>query len=283
MKKHATIIREPVAIGRFYPQNKDQVEKAVNDYFAQVPSSEKKSTPWAVLLPHAGYVYCGSVLAKTLKGLSLPETLLILCPNHTGRGKTFSVWPEGEWKTPIGNFLVDDTLVNTLVDETLFQRDYLAHLGEHSIEVLLPFLACTQEFGLPKLIPVCVGIQDTNMLMQAGAAIADFLSKTNAEGKKIGLVISSDMNHYESHDICMEKDQTALNAIAANDPVALLRVCTQNHITMCGVGPCALAMFAAQFLGKTLKSTLIAHTTSAEASGNYRQTVGYAGLHFFLE
>ncbi|MBQ7618143.1 MAG: AmmeMemoRadiSam system protein B, partial [Desulfovibrio sp.] len=89
------IIREPVAIGRFYPQNKEQIAEVVPAYFAKVRPQikDKPAQPWAVLLPHAGYFYCGEVLAATLTDLELPETIMLICPNHTGRGKAFGVWP----------------------------------------------------------------------------------------------------------------------------------------------------------------------------------------------
>ena len=63
--------------------------------------------PWGLMLPHAGYVYCGRVLGATLAGVELPRTLIVLCPNHTGRGQTLGVWPEGAWLTPLAPLPVD--------------------------------------------------------------------------------------------------------------------------------------------------------------------------------
>ena len=270
-------IREPVAIGRFYPQNKDQLEAVIPSYLSEGTAAGQK--PWAVLLPHAGYVYCGKVLGATLHGLTLPDTLIILCPNHTGRGKPFGVWPEGSWKMPFGLFPVEHEIASRLTLGGLFQADYLSHLGEHSIEVLLPFLYYACGMKRPSIVPVCIGVHDPVLLQKAAQDLQALLAALEAEGRAVGLIVSSDMNHFESHEVCMRKDDLALQRIQASDPGGLLAVCAKEHITMCGVGPCALAMYAAQALG-TFSSTLIAHTSSAEASGNYRQTVGYAGLHF---
>ncbi|MCR4667301.1 MAG: AmmeMemoRadiSam system protein B [Desulfovibrio sp.] len=278
------IVREPVAIGRFYPQNSDMLVKTVSDCLG---SPERNGTceetrPWAVLLPHAGYMYCGGVLGKTLQGVRLPDTLLILCPNHTGRGKPLSVWPYGSWQTPMGNVRCESTLAARLVDEPSFSSDFLAHLGEHAIEVLLPFLAFTQEEGdLPSIIPVCVGVHGAPSLEQAGEELAHFIKGVEEDGQRLGVVVSSDMNHYESHEVCLKKDEKALRCIENADPEALLDVCMKEHISMCGAAPCALLLYAARSLG-TLSSVCMAHTTSAEASGNFRQVVGYAGIRFFL-
>lgn len=278
------IVREPVAIGRFYPQNRDQLEEALAAYTQTGPSKYplKASAvqPWALLLPHAGYIYCGNVLAATLAGLKLADTLLIFCPNHTGRGRPLSVWPDGAWKTPLGDFPVASELCQELTDQGSFSADYSAHQGEHAIEVLLPFLS-TARASLPAIVPVCVGTQQPGQLRQAGKELAFFLRSLEARKRSYGIIISSDMNHFEDHTTCLAKDELALEKIAAADSDGLLAVCREQSITMCGAAPCALVMYAASHLG-TLSSQLVAHTSSAEASGNYRQTVGYAGLRFYL-
>ncbi|MBO4335059.1 MAG: AmmeMemoRadiSam system protein B [Desulfovibrio sp.] len=279
------IVREPVAIGRFYPQNRDQVEAALAEFGktgpARYPVEARAEEPWALLLPHAGYIYCGNVLAATLAKLKLADTLLIFCPNHTGRGQPLSVWPDGAWKTPVGNFPVAGDLCKELASHDAFTLDYAAHLGEHAIEVLLPFIYATSG-SLPAIVPVCVGTHNPDKLRQAGQELASFLQSLEARQRSYSIIISSDMNHFEDHATCLAKDELALARIAAADSDGLLAVCREQSISMCGVAACALVMYAASHLG-TLKSQLVGHTSSAEASGNFRQTVGYAGLRFFLE
>ena len=183
---------------------------------------------------------------------------------------------------PLGFFPVDEEIVQILTRGGLFESDYISHLGEHSIEVLLPFIyyACGQK--IPKIVPICVGTHDPKRLARAAGNLVSVWQNLSHAGKKLGLIISSDMNHFESHEVCMKKDALALERILAGDPDGLLAVCSKEKITMCGVGPCALSLYAAKILGN-FSSRLISHTTSAEASGNFNQTVGYAGLHFFLD
>ncbi|MBQ7738364.1 MAG: AmmeMemoRadiSam system protein B [Desulfovibrionaceae bacterium] len=281
-----TVIREPVAIGRFYPQNRDQLEECIPAYFqaglellAETKQPTPTTPPWAILLPHAGYVYCGKVIGATLGKIKLPETLIILCPNHTGRGQPFSVWPDGFWKMPFGNFPIATDIVKLITQNQLFVPDYLSHLNEHSIEVLLSFLfySCGQK--LPAIVPISIGTHNQQALQAAGLEMARVLKKLESENRQVGLIISSDMNHYEDHETCMAKDNLALEKIINNDPDGLLQVCSEKNITMCGVAPTALMLYAAKYL-LPLKPKVIYHTSSAEASGNFRQTVGYAGLHF---
>lgn len=94
------LIRNPVAAGRFYPAAPADLIREVRACLdagaairrpgvqdASAPAeTEAVSRPWGLMLPHAGYVYCGRVLGTTLAGVELPRTLVVLCPNHTGAG-----------------------------------------------------------------------------------------------------------------------------------------------------------------------------------------------------
>lgn len=278
------MIRQPVAIGRFYPQNAEQLHEAIPYYFALARAERKEivpKNPWALMLPHAGYVYCGKVIAQTLLDVCLPEELIILCPNHTGRGKPLGVWPKGAWRMPFGDCPVSEDLASFLTKNEIFVPDYLSHQNEHSIEVLLPFLyyACGQK--TPHIVPVCIGTQNPDYLKLASLELSRLLNGAKSQGRHIGLIVSSDMNHYEDHETCMRKDNLALHEIFQGNGESLLAVCARENITMCGVAPMAMALFCADHAGKR-EVTLLAHTSSAEASGNFRQTVGYAGVHIAL-
>ena len=90
------------------------------------------------------------------------------------------------------------------------------------------------------------------------------------------------MNHYESEKRTLEKDNMALESALAADPDTLLETVAREEISMCGAGPLALALYAGQALGK-LDVDLVAHDTSARASGDTEHTVGYAGLRLYLD
>jgi len=64
------------------------------------------------------------------------------------------------------------------------------------------------------------------------------------------------------------------------DPEGLLRTCGENRISMCGVVPTAIMLFAAKELGAK-EAKLIKHATSGDVSGDYDAVVGYAGIIVF--
>lgn len=265
--------RQPVAAGRFYPGQAAGLREEIKKF---LPLTSSKTPLWGVMLPHAGYVYCGDVIGKTLAAQALPSRLVVLCPNHTGRGVPLSVWPEGQWLTPLGPVDVDSELAAELISSGGgFAPDLRAHLGEHSIEVILPFLQ-TQNPDV-SVVPVCVGVRDPEFLARAGRALAKILKGRD----DVGLVVSSDMNHYENEKVTFAKDDLALERALAADPAGLLEVVAKNDISMCGAAPLALALYAARDIGGA-KVEVVAHETSGKASGDFEHTVGYAGLRLRL-
>ncbi|MDE6735357.1 MAG: AmmeMemoRadiSam system protein B [Desulfovibrio sp.] len=280
-------VRQPVAAGRFYPANPQALRREVRRFLAAsedaaLPGRSRKA--WGCMLPHAGYVFSGAVAGATLDGLTLPRRLVILCPNHTGRGEPLGVWPGGAWLTPLGEVSVDEALAQALMAAGGgFRPDVHAHLGEHSIEVLLPFLQETASEGgrgLHSVVPVCVGTRHPGALARAGEALASVLGRP--ENADVGVVVSSDMNHYENVRRTEQKDALALERALAADATGLLRVVEEADISMCGAAPLALALFAAERLGR-VRVELAAHDTSATASGDTEHVVGYAGLRLWLE
>lgn len=270
--------RNPIAADRFYPGNPAKLQEEVQYWLNSASGGEKPARPWALMLPHAGYIFCGSVLGKTLSGQTLPSRLIILCPNHTGRGAAFSVWPEGEWLTPLGAARVDSQLAREILQASpLFQADTLAHAGEHSIEVILPFLQ--EQVPDLSIVPICVGSQNPQILREAAKALASVLKQP--QNQNCGLIISSDMNHYEDEKTTIKKDEEALRAALAANPDELLKVVRRDNISMCGAGPLALALYTAQDMGKA-RVEFAAHDTSGKASGDFRHVVGYAGLRLYM-
>lgn len=290
------LVRQPVVAGRFYPGEAEALRREVRHFLAvdatpagadgkAAAAPDSAVRPWGCMLPHAGYVFSGAVAGATLAGMRLPRRLIILCPNHTGRGRELGVWPGGAWLTPLGPVAVDEPLATALAGcGGGFAPDVHSHLAEHSIEVLLPFLQVALEeaerpAGRMLMVPVCVGTRHAGTLARAGRALAALLARP--ENADVGLVVSSDMNHYEDERRTMQKDALALERALAADADGLLRVVEEENISMCGAAPLALALYAARGIG-SVRVELVAHDTSASASGDTRHTVGYAGLRLLL-
>ncbi|MCR5258006.1 MAG: AmmeMemoRadiSam system protein B, partial [Desulfovibrio sp.] len=114
-------------------------------------------------------------------------------------------------------------------------------------------------------------------------ALARAIAETDPDG--IGIIVSSDMNHYESEETTLEKDKIALAQVAAENPGGLLEACRRHHVTMCGCSPMALALWCVQALrreGEAVpKPAVVVHDSSGRVSRDHAHVVGYAGCHVF--
>jgi AmmeMemoRadiSam system protein B len=264
------MMRSPAVAGSFYPARPD----AVLAQAARLVAGDVPATPAvAVVCPHAGWMYSGELAGRLLARTVVPERVLVLAPNHTGRGTRASLWPDGAWRLPGLDIPVDAPLVQRLLEESsLLRADHDAHLDEHAIEVLLPLLGARQPaLHLAAAVLGGLGWPECEAL---GAAIARVISTA---GSPILLVASSDMNHYLSDEETRAIDQKALDPLLALDPRGLWDAVRAHGITMCGYIPTTVALIAAKALGAS-KATLVGHTTSADAGGDRDRVVGYAAV-----
>lgn len=264
------MIRRPAVAGQFYPIGKESLKKAVDEYLAFDVDPKKVI---GVMSPHAGYIYSGKTAGRTFASCKIPGKCIVLAPSHTGIGSKVAIMSEGEWMTPLGNTPIDSNLAKKLIAKChLITNDTTAHVAEHSLEVQIPFL----QFARPDvhIVPISLQYISFDNCEVLGNAIADVIKES---GEDILIVASTDMNHYESQDVTIKKDDLAIEKIEALDPKGLLNVCEKNNITMCGVIPVAVMLIAAKKLGAN-QAELIEHTTSGDFAGDYDSVVGYAGM-----
>jgi len=266
------MIRQPAVSGSFYPAQPQALAREVRACLEGAPPKREEPTLLA-MVPHAGYVYSGRVAGLTLAQANLAGTLLLLGPNHTGMGAPLAVWSKGGWSTPAGTMQVDEPLAQALLDaQGGLVHDESAHLREHSLEVLLPFLEAVRP-GFTG-VPVCVAEPSLNGLGRAARAVAGVL---RGRPERVTLVVSSDMSHFESAQRAKELDSMALGAVLELDGVGLYSVVREAGISMCGVLPMTLGLLIAKELGAT-RAELIAYANSGDITGDFRKVVGYAGV-----
>ncbi|MCI0413481.1 AmmeMemoRadiSam system protein B [bacterium] len=265
-------LRAAAVAGYFYSGEKSRLEKELSEL---LPAKKEKVRARAIVVPHAGYMYSGSVAGEVYASVELPETFIILCPNHTGSGSDFDLWSEGEWSTPLGSAQVDVELCRQLMRN--FPRsvtDGTAHLREHSLEVQLPFLQYLKEKF--SFVPLCIRQWDYSYLEDLGHALAKIVSSA---GRDVLIIASSDMTHYESQQSAEKKDRLAIQQMELMNPKGLYDTVHENDISMCGYLPATAAMIAAKDLGAT-SGRLLKYATSGDVTRDYSSVVGYAGLIF---
>lgn len=262
-------LRKPCVAGRFYPGSRASLAREVASFLREGPREDAV----AIICPHAGYVYSGAVAGAAYSSVNIPDRVILLGPNHTGLGPDASVMPSGTWEIPTGAVEVDAPLASKLLSSSpLFKSDLSAHMMEHSLEVQLPFIHAVNPGA--KIAPVTVMRADAKECEEMGKALASVVS---GEAGKVLIVVSSDMNHYEPDRETRVKDAIAIKKVEGLDARGLLDAARERGITMCGVLPAAIAIFAARALGAR-SARLISYATSGEVSGDMDAVVGYAAI-----
>ncbi len=262
--------RSPAVAGSFYPGDTKSLSAEIQKH---IEERTDKSRVAGIVSPHAGFMYSGDVAGAVYSRIEIPDTVIIIGPNHTGQGPRVSVMTEGTWSMPFGEVEIDAELARTVCESSsLIHADSMAHQSEHSLETQIPFLQYfKKEF---KIVPIClmrVSLEECEEVARAVAGAVERLSRTAL------IVASSDMTHYESHDSAKRKDQKAIDRILQMDAKGLFETVRDNDISMCGVNPVTVMLMCTGRMGAG-RAELVKYMTSGEVSGDMDHVVGYAGM-----
>jgi hypothetical protein len=220
-------------------------------------------------------MYSGPVAAHAYYNLAIdgkPDTVVILGPNHTGVGSGLALVTEGIWRTPLGDAHIDSAAGHEILRHSdIVDVDHSAHTQEHSIEVQLPFLQYLYGSAF-KFVPIGFLMQDFESSREVGEAVA----KATA-GKNVVIIASTDMTHYEPHEMAQKKDSRALSALEKLDEQLFYATVENYRLTACGYGPVVAMLTAAKILGAK-KGQLLCYKTSGDVTGDYSAVVGYASV-----
>ncbi len=274
-------VRSAAVAGSFYPAQAGELKRLLEECFLSSPLGPQVAhTPSPALLggivPHAGYVYSGPCAAHLYARLDNDIRLVILLGvNHRSRGARAALSGAEFWETPLGRVEIDRDVGERLLSEIdCLTEDDRPHLEEHSIEVQLPFLqSVLEKFAF---VPVSLSHLTIEECRRLGQALARLVEAKKAAGDKILLLASSDLNHYRSPKETLRLDRLALEKVLALDPAGLLETVEENDISMCGVIPTAVFLFAANALGAK-QAQLLKHCHSGDAVP-MREVVGYASV-----
>lgn len=288
--------RPPAVAGSFYPAEPRQLEALVDGLLegaagAAATTASARSL-LGILVPHAGLVYSGLVAAAAwvLTPAAEPSAIVLLGTNHVAAWLDgVAAWPAGAWSTPLGALAVDAGLAaEACALGEPFAVDPAAHLGEHSIEVQLPFVARLLP-GVP-IVPLAVGSGTGDRARAGGERLGQLLARRRAEGVRPLLVISTDMAHYPPTSIARQVTDALSPSILAMDSAGLaageaaIRRSGARGVAcgMCGIEPSVLGLAALRAAGAT-RAVALASATSADAGGDPGRTVGYLAVAFFAD
>ena len=271
-------VKQPAVAGSFYPEDASMLRTTVDAYLAAAGKSGPGSGRLlALIAPHAGYLYSGSIAAHSYRHLSEREveTVILIGASHAASFSGASVYAGEGMATPLGTVKIAKKIARELLNEKAgvqFAPD--AFSREHSLEVQLPFLQ--QTLKNVRVVPILIG----NPTQASFAHLADKLTEIIRKEPKTIILTSTDLSHYHDSRTAIAMDKKVIDAIARMSPEDLERLLVSGEGEMCGGYPVILTMMIARNLGAT-NGVLFKSANSGDVTGDKSRVVGYAAMGIY--
>ncbi|MBU4140987.1 MAG: AmmeMemoRadiSam system protein B [Candidatus Omnitrophica bacterium] len=264
-------IKKPVVSGAFYPDSAKILAAEIKRFLDWAEVGKKDKDVLALISPHAGYEYCGSVAAygyKAIKDRPI-RTVVIIGPSHYEYFDGVSVYPQGAWQTPLGNVPVDAELANTLINSHANISFYeSAFAREHSVEVQIPFLQIVLDNF--KIVPVIMGkFSDENCRILSQA-----LLEATKDREDVLIVASTDMSHDHPYDEARKIDNLTIKELERLDPESLYYKLVSEECELCGAACVITTLLYAKGRGAD-DIEIMKYANSGDITGDKRRVVGY--------
>lgn len=259
MRQH----RAPAVAGLFYPEDPQELRRVVNTML-DVPQTI--APPKAIIAPHAGYQYSGSI-AGTVYAQLAPlrkqiTRVVLLGPAHRVGFEGIAVSNADAFDTPLGDIPLDKQAIAQLLLLPQVHVFEAAHRQEHSLEVHLPFLQTTlDKFSL---IPLVVGEVSAD-------DVADVIDALWG-GDETLVVVSSDLSHFHDYHDARVIDAETTRAIEHLEPQSI------GFENACGRNPVNGLLIVAKRRGLTVQTLDLRN--SGDTAGPRDRVVGYGAYAF---
>ena len=292
-------IRPPVAAGSFYPLEPELLRTTLQQLYAGVPTPSPEGRLAAVIVPHSGYEFAGSVAAHAFRELQPGQydRVIILAPSHFSSFEGLSIPAADAFVTPLGVVPIDRDAVDRVIYSALIDVRALhynknsdhkpLHENEYSIEVLLPYLQ--ERLVQFQIVPIMVGtLNDAQGRFNANSVSAVAESLKEIVDDRTLIVVSSDFTHF-GNDFSFRPFNTNIpEAIQGLDTKAFELIVARNldeyrnymkvtKNTICGNLAIQIMM---ELLPRHTKGKLLAYDMSLRHTQNVDRSVSYAALSF---
>jgi AmmeMemoRadiSam system protein B len=264
---HKPALRPPAVAGTFYPQEAAGLRAAVAQHMAECTAPAGTRRPKALIVPHAGYPYSGTVAGCAFRLLQETDGtvrhVVLLGPSHRVPLRGLALPSVAAFATPLGAIPIDEAGRRRLRELGLAGVADGPHAAEHSLEVQLPFLQCVLR-GEFDLLPIAAGLAPPELVARALEAVWN--------GADTLVVISSDLSHYHTFDEARRIDATTTRAI-------LEKRSDLADAQACGARCINGLMQVARRRGLTAE--LLDQRNSGDTAGDRSRVVGYGSYALY--
>jgi len=244
------------------------------DAFPQQAADAGKAR--AIIAPHASWEISGHTASAAFNAASGREisTVVVIGPLHERKEEGIFLSDSDIFETPLGDIAVDTELCEELEScGTSFIMNDIPHLGEHSIEILLPFIK--RYFPKAKLVPILVGGSKPSLVSSLARGLD--LVFTPLLDSVLFIVSTNLSDHLEAAQSHAHSD-IFLKLALDGDRDGLLAALDASEISACGTIACA-ALLGTQFM-RGRSGRIVAESSSSDKNDEKGKLVRYAALAF---
>jgi len=277
-------IRNPAVAGSFYPGDATGIDTMLTRLFRYERSGSPTTQPKALIVPHAGWIYSGSVAAAAFQSFERYSlhTIVLLGNAHAALFDGIAVAPHDAWRTPTGIVPIDRVMRSRLteIDPRLYRHSEEAHRRDHVLEVQVPMLQHVLQAGF-MILPVLFGRNANDVHRICARQLLSVITDDDL------LVASSDLSHYPSRHDGEAIDRTTLQLMAGMDIEGLER--HESAVMRQGVPGLETAFCSPDAVRTVLETSrlkhwhgeVIAYSNSGDAEKGKRScVVGYGSVLF---
>ncbi len=272
---YAQDIKQPNVAGSFYPDNPQELSSMIDSFLNTANPEPVEGEIFVLISPHAGYGYSGQVAGygyKLIKDKPY-KTVIVIGPSHHYGFSGVSVYPEGVFRTPLGDLEIDKDFAQKLLhreEEIVFEPR--AFSKEHSVEVQLPFLQ--KALSGFKIVPIVMGDCSFSTCQKLAKLLKEVIGKRG----DVLVVASTDMYHGYDYEEAEIVDELTISYLKNMDAEGLYYGLREGKLQLCGGFGVVSTLILAKDLGHN-KPDVLKYANSADVTGKKIKgiwTVGYA-------
>lgn len=263
------VVRRPTHAGSWYERDAAKLQKQIDEWMGKVdgeracadmPGRDVVPTPErplrAVIGPHAGYSYCGHVMAHAYRFIDPARVsrIFLLGPSHHVYSRRCYLSTADEYSTPLGPLKIDRAVVDDLRATGQFDDMPLrVDEAEHSLELHTSFIASVMRGRDFTLVPIMVGALSPESEGAYGKLLAPYLDDPSNL-----FIVSSDFCHWGSRfnytfvdeskgeiwQSVQWLDELGMRIIEGRDPAKFSAYLQEYRNTICGRHPIGVLLNA---------------------------------------
>ena len=267
-------VRGPIGSGIFYPEER----KEVLEYLRSFDLEEGRGgCAQAIIAPHGAWSYSGQLVADAFfSALGRSDDIkrvIILGPCHDKRENGLFLSNSYAFHTPLGNIPVDQEMTEQFqFSSSVFEINDIPHLGEHSIEILLPFVKYC--FPQASIVPILMGQPKAQYIYDLAQALKTVITPVLNETL---IIVSCNLSYDNDRATARLLAEEVLQLFSERNSPALASCILDGRLNACG-GALAASLFESGLLSKTNSCSIADNLVSAVGTEN--DTVYYGELSY---